>query len=91
MRQWIIVAFGLGLLGCDPVLNSEKLESSIKSELAAQSGVTPESVDCPESVGEKKGGTFTCTATAPDGGTAIITVTMMGGGEVDWAVTKINK
>jgi hypothetical protein len=81
-----LVALTLG--ACSRTVDTSELEGQIASELQAQAGVTPSSVDCPDDVQAEAGATFTCTATADDGSTATITVTQQDDqGNLRWEVT----
>lgn len=91
MRPGLMVvaaAAALILAGCgEPVINTDELETQIAAELQAQTGVTPESVTCPDDVPAQQGATFNCTVTADDGSTANITVTQQDdAGNVRWEV-----
>ena len=86
---WIIaIAACLALPACgEKVINTDDLEGQIATELEAQTGVVPASVECPADVPAEKGGTFRCTVTADDGSSAGITVTQTDDqGNVDWEV-----
>jgi len=61
------------------------LQTTIGEPLSAKSG-GPVAVSCPADVVEVVDGTFNCTATADDGTSAVVQVTMHGGGSIDWAV-----
>ena len=59
-------------------MDTDDLETKLRTQLAPQGGVKPEdiTVDCPEGQEIKKGNEFSCTLTAPDGTTARIDVTL---------------
>ena len=88
LLRFLLLATTLALSACgQDVLNTDELESEIATELEAQTGLKPTSVDCPADVPVKKGGTFRCTVTADDGSSAGITVTQRDGeGGIDWEV-----
>jgi len=66
------------LAGCTETIDSEDLETKLRTQLAPQGGAKPEdiSVDCPEGQEIKKGRKFRCTLTAPDGSKARVDVTL---------------
>ena len=74
--------------GCRTTIDTENLEEQIAQGLKAQTGVTAESVNCPEDVEAEAGATFECTAEAEGGGMATITVTQVDDkGNVRWELT----
>jgi hypothetical protein len=82
------LASTLVLAACgEKVVDTDELEAQIASELQAQAGVTPASVDCPDDVPAQAGATFNCTVTADDGSTANVTVTQQDDdGSLSWEV-----
>lgn len=66
------------LAGCTKTIDSEDLETKLRTQLAPQAGAKPEdiSIDCPEDPEIKKGRKFNCTLTAPDGSKAPVNVTL---------------
>ena len=77
------LAFAIGavaiLTGCgEETINTEDLETKLRTQLAPQGGAKPDeiSVDCPDDQKVEKGHKFSCTLTAPDGSTARIDVTL---------------
>jgi hypothetical protein len=64
--------------GCGETLDTEDLETKLRTQLAPQGGAKPEdiSVKCPEDQKVEKGHEFSCTLTAPDGSKARIDVTL---------------
>ncbi|HEX5618667.1 MAG TPA: DUF4333 domain-containing protein, partial [Solirubrobacteraceae bacterium] len=66
------------LTGCTKTIDTEDLETKLRTQLAPQGGAKPEdiSVDCPEDQEIKKGRKFRCILTAPDGTKAPIAVTL---------------
>ncbi|MFN8161032.1 MAG: DUF4333 domain-containing protein [Solirubrobacterales bacterium] len=73
-----LVPAALAIGGCGTkTLNTDDVQSSISSGLAQKTGTKPKSVDCPGDVKAEKGGTFTCTLTAPDGSEATVKVTQL--------------
>jgi hypothetical protein len=66
------------LAGCGETLDTEDLETKLRTQLAPQGGAKPEdiSVKCPEDQKVEKGHKFSCTLTAPDGSKARIDVTL---------------
>ena len=67
------------LAGCgEETINTEDLETKLRTQLAPQGGAKPEdiTVDCPDDQKVEKGHKFRCTLTAPDGSKARIDVTL---------------
>jgi hypothetical protein len=66
MVRWlgvaVVAAGALALGGCAQKLDTGKIESEVKKELAGKTGSQIASVDCPGDVEPKKGDTFRCTA-----------------------------
>jgi hypothetical protein len=60
-------------------LDTPKAERTIRTLVAAQTGAMVSRVACPHDVAEKRGATFTCTATGADGTTAPVLVTQTDG------------
>ena len=69
----LTAVLALAAAGCGS-LDTGKAEKQIAQIIESQVGVTVSSVDCPENVKPQAGNVFTCTATAPDGTAAEITV-----------------
>lgn len=69
IRSLVAVA-GILILGSCSVsvgggkLDTAKLQNEISTEIQQQTGVTVDSVSCPEGIDAKQGTTFDCTATA---------------------------
>jgi Domain of unknown function (DUF4333)/Prokaryotic lipoprotein-attachment site len=83
LARILVVLATVALAAC----GQKVIESQIATELEAQTGVAPTSVDCPADVPAEEGGTFRCTATADDGSSVGITVTQTDDdGGVDWEV-----
>jgi hypothetical protein len=76
MRRCLVIlvgAFPLALAGCGATtISSSKAEKFVKKALAAE----PKSVDCPDDVEAKKGGTLTCKVTTADGTKLEVTLHM---------------
>jgi hypothetical protein len=86
----VALAGSLFLGGCTATVETDALEQQIGDELAAQAGVVPVSVDCPDDVAAEAGATFECVATADDGSIATITVTQQDDqGNLRWEVTNV--
>ena len=65
----------LALSACGTrVLNTDKLETSIKRGIEQQAGVRVKSVSCPNKVELKAGGTFNCIALTTGGDRATVRV-----------------
>ena len=65
--------------GCGGKIDTAKAERTIRTLVAAQTGAMVSTVACPHDVAEKRGATFTCTATGYDGTTAPVLVTQTDG------------
>jgi hypothetical protein len=83
------VIAGLGVvtllaLGCNPVLDKKKIETSITSECKSK-GLTLKTVDCPAGRHQKQGDTFDCHGTTDDGQALTFTVTQNDhAGNISW-------
>jgi hypothetical protein len=66
-------------VGCSTLvpktLDTGALEGTLRDQIEAQLGVNGLSVDCPDGVKAKAGGSFECTATTAEGSTLTIRVT----------------
>jgi hypothetical protein len=73
--RWItIFTLVFGAAACSRSLNKTSMESSLKTQLEAKTGITGVTVTCPDGIKAEKGGTFTCTAAA-QGQTVTVQVT----------------
>jgi hypothetical protein len=83
-----IVCLGLlGLAGCTSKLDTDKIESGVKGDLAKRTGARITSVKCPDEVDAKKGDRFTCTAQLAGGATLPIEVIQTDDkGSVTWRI-----
>jgi hypothetical protein len=86
MKTITLLVALLALAGCTKQIDGAKLEKNIAEEVEKQTKHKPKSVTCPKDIVEKEGGTFQCTATADDGSTVPVDVTMQGGGNVKWEI-----
>ena len=75
----------LGIAACGTTtIDTDKAESEITKQLDKQVGKGAK-VSCPSDIEAKKGDTFNCTATDPDGNKATIVVTQKDDeGNVSW-------
>ena len=76
--------------GCTSVsmLDTEKLEGELRTQIEAQTTTVIESADCPDDVEIEQGGTFECTAVDTSGATYTIEVIQTDDqGNVEWEVT----
>ena len=76
-RAFALVALpaALALSACgSKMLNTDKLETSIKQGLQQQTGVRIKSVSCPDKIKLEAGGTFNCTAVTTGGDRATVRV-----------------
>ena len=67
------LAAAVGLAACGKTtIDTGSAEDSISDNIQKQLGQKPKSVDCPDDIEAKKGGTFQCKVTASNGSTATI-------------------
>lgn len=92
-RWYLALALATVLVGCDGTftvtryLDVERLESTIADGLEEQTGLTIESVDCPDEIAMEAGNEFECTAVDSGGSTAAVTVTQDDAdGNITWSV-----
>lgn len=65
------------LAGCgQQTIETSELEAELKSQLGADAGVEPRSVECPDDIEAEKGRKFDCTLTAPNGDEVRVEVTL---------------
>ena len=65
------------LAGCgEKTIETGELEAELKSQLGADAGVEPRSVECPDDIKAEKGKKFDCTLTAPNGEEVRVEVTL---------------
>ncbi len=70
------LALAVGVTACGKTtIDTDSAEKSISENIQKQLGQKPKSVQCPNEIVAKKGGTFTCTVTAADGAKATIKAT----------------
>jgi hypothetical protein len=67
--------FSLAACG-QKVLDPSSAEKLISGEVEKQVGATPKSVSCPDDMEAKKGATYDCTLTAPNGDKVGVKLTM---------------
>jgi hypothetical protein len=78
---WLAAMVSVAALavGCSTLvpktLDTGALEGTLRDQIEAQLDVTGLTVDCPDGVKAKAGGTFECTATTGEGNTLTIRVT----------------
>jgi len=87
--RWIaVVALVMGAAACSRTIDKTSLETSIKTQLEKQPGVTGVTVTCPDNIKAQQGGTFTCTAVA-QGQTVTLQITQTDDqGHVTFKVVK---
>jgi hypothetical protein len=88
---WIVsvTAAVLAVAGCSvkKEIDTQRAESEIKRELAAQTGAPLSQVRCPDQVEAKKGAVFRCVAIASDRSRIPVRVTQIDGeGGVRWKI-----
>lgn len=91
MRSLLILyaIFLVASVGCTStdMLDIDKLEGVLKTQIESQTDATIESVDCPSDVEIEKGGTLECTGVDASGTTFTIEVTQTDDtGRVHWEV-----
>lgn len=63
--RWIaVLLLTFGAVACSRTIDKASLESSIKTQLEAKTGISGVTVTCPDNIKAQQGGTFTCTAAA---------------------------
>ena len=73
---------------CTKSLDTDGLESKLKTQIEAQTDSTITGVECPDDIKVESGGTFECTATEESGATFTIEVVQTDdAGNVTWEVT----
>jgi hypothetical protein len=94
-RRVILTAVAFSALALLPAacgsskLDTSALESQMKQSLAKRTGITIESVACPDDVKAKRGDTFRCTATTSRQEHVVLNVIQEDGeGAVTWKVAK---
>ena len=69
------------------LLDTEKLETTIRAGIEEQTGAKVEGVDCPDSIALAKDGTFRCTANVEGGAMKVVEVVQNDDrGNVTWTV-----
>lgn len=84
----LLLAVPLGIGSCVPrTLRTDELEPRLARELVETLDVRGIRVDCPTGVEVRRGGTFACIATAPNGDRLRIVVTQVDDhGSVTWEI-----
>ncbi len=82
--SFIVAACGKDDAKAATILNTEKVERAIERSVAAQRGKTAR-VSCPSGVHQKKGLTFSCTATVKRVNTQFVVSQKDGAGRVRYA------
>ena len=84
-----MIAGALMLAGCGQKLDTGKIESDVKRDLAGRTGAKVVSVECPGDVEPKRGDTFRCTARTAAGEQVPIEVVQEDdSGTVRWRVVR---
>lgn len=87
VRFVAVAVLAIAAAACSKTLDTEGLESELKSQIETQTDSTISSVDCPADVEAKAGEVFRCTAEEGSGATFTIEVTQRDdAGNVDWEV-----
>ena len=72
-----VLAATAAFAGCgQTTIETSELEAELKSQLGADAGVEPRSVECPNDIEAEKGKKFDCTLTAPNGDEVRVEVTL---------------
>jgi major membrane immunogen (membrane-anchored lipoprotein) len=72
------LAAALGLAACgEKTLDTGDAEDKIADGVQEQQNYEPENVECPDDMEAKKGNTYECTVTAPDGKEAKAEIEML--------------
>ena len=88
----LVAALAVLAAGCTATLDVDGLESQIMAGIQDQVEVEIDAVDGPDEITAEAGATFECTASAPDGSTATVTVTQDDDqGNVTWEVTEVSE
>jgi hypothetical protein len=87
MRMAFAAGTVLALAGCGAqTVDVQKVEDNIRSGVKQQNGLDV-TVNCPDSVTWKTGGSFSCDVVRPDGTTSKATVKMTSDhGDIAWKV-----
>jgi hypothetical protein len=89
-RAAAIVILAVLASACSKSLDTDGLESKLKSELETQLQASGVTVSCPTDVTVEQGGTFECTAVDDTGSKVTIKVTQTDDeGNVKWEVTDV--
>ena len=87
VRFVAVAVLAIAAAACSKTLDTEGLESELKSQIETQTDSTISSVDCPADVEAKAGEVFKCTAEEGSGATFTIQVTQRDdAGNVNWEV-----
>lgn len=87
-RLVAVAVLAISMAACTKTLDTDGLESQLKSQFEEQTDSVLASVECPNDVKAEAGGTFECTAEDESGATFTLTITQVNDqGRVDWEVT----
>lgn len=87
-----VVMLVIAAASCTKKLDTDGLETTLRSALEQQLNTTGVTVTCPTDVTVKQGATFVCRATDPTGATSTIKVTQVDDkGNVKWEVTDVTQ
>ena len=87
-RLLAVTTLAVAAAACTKSLDTDGLESKLKTQIEAQTDSTITGVDCPDDIKVESGATFECTATEESGATFTIEVVQTDdAGNVTWEVT----
>jgi hypothetical protein len=72
----VAAILALAAAGCGTKTIDKSSEVDLVNKQLKNDGLKAQSVDCPDNVEAKKGGTFTCSVTATNGHTGTYTITI---------------
>ena len=91
-RAVAVVALAIAAASCTKKLDTDGLETTLRTALEQQLNTTGVTVNCPTDVTVKQGATFICTATDATGAKSTIKVTQVDDkGNVKWEVTDVTQ
>jgi Domain of unknown function (DUF4333) len=87
-RLLAVAMLAVAVAACTKSLDTDGLESKLKTQIEAQTDSTITGVECPDDIKVESGATFECTATEESGATFTIEVVQTDdAGNVTWEVT----
>ena len=82
LRRTFAAALAIGAMGAlaacgEKTLDTDDAEKEIADKIEQQRNVRPKTIECPDDMTAKKGETYTCTLTAPNGDELDVKLTML--------------